>query len=98
MISYRYPEEQQVALIFARELDDPLAQAIIERGQVLSSAEARHLSQFFWRMVDLSAQRVVRLPFEEGSEYWTEKLLTSLGGYMKKAGYGAEWEEESDKA
>jgi hypothetical protein len=98
MIQYKYPEEKQVALIFADALDDDVSKEIIERGKINSKAEAVRLSQFFWAMVDLSAQRVIKLPFDGSTEYWTEKLYNSLGGYMIRAGFAEEWDEEVDKA
>ncbi len=98
MINYKFPEEKIVALTFASLLDDHLTKDIIERGSVLSKQEAIHLSQFFWKMIDKSAQGDIQLPCDGGSEFWTEKLYNSIGGYLEKAGYGSEWDEEIDKA
>lgn len=79
MIEYQYPEEKQVALIFAAALNDKVAKEIIVRGSVSSKDEAIHLSQFFWKMVTLSAEKKIQLPFEGGTEYWTENFITLLG-------------------
>jgi len=49
-------------------------------------------------MIEKSAEGNVALPCEGSSEYWTEKLYNSIGGYLEKAGYAAEWAEEFDKA
>ena len=101
MIIYSYDEEKLTALYFADLLHDGLARKIIEAGMVANSSEATHLGNFYWRMVDASAtfkRDKKTLPFEGSSEYWTEKLLYSLGGYLKKAGYETEWDTESDNA
>jgi hypothetical protein len=98
MIQYKHPEEPQVAIIFADALNDPQSKEILRRGEVFSKIEAVHISKFFWKMVALSAERSITLPFEGSTEYWTEKLYNSLGGYMLRAGYGNEWNEEVDNA
>ncbi len=98
MIQYKYPEELQVALIFADALNDLEAKEIFEKGSVSSKTEAIHISKFFWKMVTLSAERSVSLPFEGSTEYWTEKLYNSLGGYLIRVGYSEEWNEEVDNA
>lgn len=98
MIHYKYPEEQQVALIFAERLGNDVAKAIIEKGEVVSREEAIFLSKFFWDMVNLSASKTVNLSVEGGSEYWTEKLYNSFGGYLYKVGFGPEWDKEVDNA
>ncbi len=98
MISYKYPEEKIVALEFASLLGDETTTKILQRSFVESRDEAIHLSKFFWRMIERSAEGNVQLPLEGSSEYWTEKLYNSIGGYLEKAGYGAEWNEEIDNA
>ncbi len=98
MIQYKYPEELQVALLFADALKDSKSKEIFTCGEVSSKAEAVYISKFFWKMVTLSAERSIALPFEGSAEYWTEKLYNSLGGYMIQAGYGEEWNEEVDNA
>ena len=90
MIDYSYDEEKLMALFFADLLHDELARKIIEAGVVANSAEATHLSQFFWRMIDASAvfkRDKKPMPFEGSSEYWCEKLTFSISGYLEDAGY-----------
>lgn len=98
MIIYSDPQEKEAALLLAQVLNDSLAISIIERGRVDSRTEAIHLSQFFWRMVKLSATRTVKLPFEGSTEFWTDRLYSSFGGYLDRAGYDDEWNSEIDKA
>ena len=99
MITYRYDEEKLTALYFADLLHDELARKIIEAGAVANSAEATHLSQFYWCMIDASAvfkRDKKPMPFEGSSEYWTEKLLFSLSGYLEDTGYETEWRAVAD--
>ena len=101
MIDYSYDEEKLTALFFADLLNDGLARKIIEAGEVANSREATYLSQFFWRMVDASIvfeKFEKTLPFKGSSEYWIEKLLYSLSGYLESAGYETEWDTASDNA
>lgn len=98
MIEYSSDEERTVALFLADELDDPLAKEIIQKGEVSDKEEAIHLSKFFWAMVSRSAEGGLKLPCEGSSQCWTEKLYNSLGGYLERAGYEDEWNEEVDKA
>ena len=85
-------------MTFASLLNDDIAKTILENDSVKSREEAIHLSKFFWRMIEKSARGDVQLPCEGSSEYWTEKLYNSIGGYLENAGYSAEWDEEIDKA
>ena len=101
MIIYSYDEEKLMALFFADILNDGLARKIIEAGTVANSAEATHLSKFYWRMIDAAVvfeKEKKRLPFDGNSEYWTEKLGYSLSGYLENAGYEKEWDTEGDNA
>ncbi|WP_144394977.1 hypothetical protein [Pleionea sediminis] len=98
MIDYRLKEEKDVALFFANKLNDGYAEEIINRGQVETSAQARHLAQFFWNMVNYSSQNSIDLPVDGSSELWLEKLYNTLGGYLESLGYEKQWNEEVDKA
>jgi hypothetical protein len=94
----RSEEEKIVVLFFADVLRDDLAKGIIQKGEVANADEATHLSKFFWAMVNKSADGGLELPCEGSSQYWTEKLYNSIGGYLERAGYEAQWNEEIDKA
>lgn len=98
MIQYAFEEEKKTALLLAELLNDSKALKIIKKDGVNSNEEARHLSQFFWRMVDITAQQNIDVPFDESAKYWVEKLYNTFGGYLEKAGYEAIWDEEVDKA
>ncbi|TQV71332.1 hypothetical protein FKG94_19655 [Exilibacterium tricleocarpae] len=103
MIEFRYQEERAVALYFAELLGDAKASDLLETGVVSTSEDATHLSKFFWAMVNKSAAekakgKNIKLPCEGSSEYWTEKLYNSIGGYLESVGFGKEWDTEVDNA
>jgi hypothetical protein len=101
MISYRLEQEKEVFIHFAELLNDDKAKFILEAGEVTDDEEARYLSQFFWRVVNKSVeikQNNDPWPFENGGEFWLEKLHNSIGGYLERAGYEDIWDDEVDKA
>ena len=98
MINYKSPEEKTVALYFAEQLKDELALEILNRGSVETSAEATHISKFFWAMIEESAKGTAKLPCEGSSQFWTEKIYNSLGGYLERVGFENEWNTEIDNA
>ncbi len=98
MIEYNYEEEKVVALYFANLLENSKAKEIITLGSVSSREEATILSKFFWEMINKSAEGNITLPCDGSSQYWTEKLYNSLGGYLEKSGYEKEWNIEVDNA
>ena len=49
-------------------------------------------------MVNRSAEGGLALPCEGSSQYWAEKLYNSFGGYLERAGYEEQWNEEMEKA
>lgn len=100
MIKYRFEEEVQYAKYFAEKLNDAEALKIFELGKVQDKTQATYLSEFFWRMVDASIEEEnsgTELPWVEGTEFWNEKLMHSISGYLERAGFEQEWDEVSDK-
>lgn len=96
MITYKFEEEFQYVMHYANKLDDKTTISILERGEVRDSNEATHLSEFFWKMVDASIEDEkagVELPWTEGAEFWNEKIMNSLAGYLERVGYEKEWGE-----
>jgi len=100
MIEFRFEEEYQYAVHYARKLSDAKALNILERRAVSDSEEAKHLSEFFWRMVDASIEDEkldIDLPWSEGAEFWNEKIMNSVSGYLERSGYEKEWDEVLDR-
>ncbi|MGN0920197.1 MAG: hypothetical protein ACI4NJ_00570 [Cellvibrio sp.] len=99
MITYRFSEESAYINYYAIKLDDQKALAILARKQVDNADEATYLSEFFWRMVDASIvdeSNGLQLPWPEGAEFWNEKLMNSISGYLEQAGYQEQWEAVVD--
>jgi len=100
MIRYKFKEELEYLLYFANKSKNEKILEILKCGEVRSSEEATYLSEFFWNMVDLSIedeQSGVEIPWEEGAEFWNEKVMNSISGYLERSGYEKEWDEVSDR-
>ena len=100
MLTYKFDEELKFAKYYAEKLNDKVTLNILDAGVVSNEDEATHLSLFFWKMVDASIvdeRSHVELPWEGGSEFWNEKLMNSISGYLGRAGYEKEWDEVSDQ-
>jgi len=100
MITYRFEEELKFAVYYAQKFEDERLLEILEQGEVKNAGDAILLSEFFWKMVDASIEdekQNVELPWTESGEFWNEKLLNSLSGYLERAGYEKEWDEVLDK-
>ncbi len=98
-IIYKFPEEIEFAKHYAEKLNDEITLSILDAGEVKNSAEAKHLSLFFWNMVNKSVEdknNKILLPWPEGGEFWSDKLLYSISGCLERAGFENEWEEISD--
>lgn len=98
-IVYKFPEEIEFAKHYAQKLNDKITLSILNAGEVKNSTEAKHLSLFFWNMVNKSIEdqnNKILLPWPEGGEFWSEKLMYSISGYLERAGFENEWEEISD--
>lgn len=100
MIRYRFNEEKEYLKFYAERMEDAATLAILDRGTVNNADEAEHLARFFWAMVDKSIvdeKQGMELPWPEGSEFWSEKSMRSISGYLERAGYEAIWEQVVDE-
>lgn len=100
MITYRFDEEKEYAIYYAEKMDNQLALQILDKGSVSNTKEAEVLCEFFWNMVDASIhdeESGVELKWVEGAEYWNEKIMMSLSGYLERSGYEQIWDNVSDQ-
>ena len=93
---------KQIALYYAEQLQHELVQRLLMRDENVASAdEAIALAQFYWDMLDrsaLDAEQGVVVCGERNTQYWMERLLNIIGGYLQGCGYGAQWQSVCDEA
>lgn len=99
MITFKFGEEIEYANYYADKLSDKRVKAILSNLEVVDANEAIALSKFFWNMVRESIkdeEAGLKLQWDDGAEFWNEKLLQSISGYLERVGYEAEWDEITD--
>lgn len=93
---------KDVAFHYARVLDRPLIESIIrDNGNVKNKDDAISLAQFYWEMLDRSAfdsEQGIEVLGEADLQFWMERLLNIIGGYLSTIGYEDEWNEVCDDA
>jgi len=100
MITYKFDEESEYVEYYSKKIGDPIILEILNVGTVKNSEEATLLSEFYWKMVDKSIEDEksgLKLPWKEGAEFWNEKIMISLSGYLEKVGYENEWDGVVDE-
>ena len=97
---FKCPEERTFLELIQSMLNSPIAQKILDDQGICSSSEAAALAEFFWALVDKSIEleKLGELDqFLEGAEFWNEKLMYSISGYLERIGFENEWEEVVDR-
>jgi len=93
---------QLVATHYAKQFNNAVILEILNQPRgVQNKDEAIILSQFFWDMLDASAldKENKKVVLDESDlQFWMERLMNIIGGYLKQNGYEAEWEKVSDEA
>lgn len=93
---------QQICLHYANQLGaDSLVQIIECKLPVSSKDEAIALSRFFWQMLDASIDdkdNGVDVLGEQNLQYWMERNMNIISGYLTKIGYEEQWEKICDEA
>lgn len=97
-LEFKSQEEQLVAMYCCDKLEDSRAKQLLTSGVLTSSSDARHLSQFFWKMVELSASQSIDLTIDGSPQYWVESLYNTLGGFIEQSGFASEWQDAIDHA
>ena len=90
-----------VAKHYAEEFNNRVVLEILSQPRgVQNKDEATILSLFFWQLLDATARdrENGRIVLEEVNlQYWVERLMNIVGGYLKKNGYEAEWNKVCDE-
>lgn len=93
---------RQVCLHYANQLGHhELIQIIEGKTSITSREEALELSRFFWQMLEASAEdrdNEVSVPGETDLQYWMERSMNIISGYLGSIGYEEEWEKICDQA
>ena len=95
-VHYKNEEEKEAALYYAKELNDDVAYDILNNNtQITSEETAFHLSLFFWKMVDKSAEDY-HSNFDMGNASYgiIEDLMNTIGGFVISSGYHYQWYRE----
>ena len=95
MIDYKFPEEKDFILHYAKKLNKPEIETIINIGSVQSSQEADALSAFYWEMVDeivKDKKNGVTVAGHTDLEAWNEYVFESIRAYLRNNGYEKEWD------
>ena len=99
MIIFKYPEEKMYFQRFSQELSNPLALSLLSGSDIANAEQATTLSLLFWAIVakSIAAEKCNELDdFPEGAEFWNEKLMNSISGYLERMGFDQQWDEVVD--
>lgn len=92
---------QQVCLHYAKQLGvENLINVINGKDSVGSKEEAIELSRFFWKMLEAAANdrdQGTEVLGETDLQYWMERSMNVISGYLERIGYEQEWEQVSDE-
>lgn len=70
------------------------ARQIIERDGIYDKEEAKYLAQFFWEMAHATIDEERKAG--QSSQYILVKIIVTLMGYYRAAGYEDAWKRTSD--
>lgn len=92
---------QYIASHYARITGNDYALRVISQdADITTPEEAEEITRFYWAMVDLAVEDQEQGKEIEGAtdlEFWMEKLLNILMGYLNRIGYGDNWAKVSDE-
>ena len=99
MINYKFPEEKELILHYARKLKKPDIEDIIDSGEVTPSEQANTLASFFWQMTDeivKDKETNQTVAGQSDLEAWNEAVFESIRAYLRNNGYEKEWDKHSE--
>jgi hypothetical protein len=92
---------KQVCLHYANLLETHDLIGIIQNtASVTSKEQAIELSRLFWKMLEAAAadrDNGAEVLGEVDLQYWMERSMNIISGYLDRIGYGDEWEQVSDE-
>lgn len=99
MIAYKYPEEKEILMHYARKLKANDIIEIIDNGYVKNANEAKLLTAFFWQMVDESvkdAEQGLDAAGHRDLQAYDEYIMNTFRSYLINAGYEKEWNDDDE--
>jgi hypothetical protein len=93
-MKYRFKEEKEIVLHYAKLLNNQIALEILSRDDVNSPEDVKALAKFYW---DIVASNVKES--QSGNEAfsdmqkWLERIYTSFHIYLNNNGYGDVWND-----
>lgn len=88
MINYGNSEEKEVLLYYAEKFDDANAREVLKSESLTSELQARSFAEFYWRIVDIAAERDVA---ELANISNTEDLVHTMTSFFSLQGYEGLW-------
>lgn len=92
---------QKIAIYYSKTLGNTFAQKVMSLDiDITSPEEAEEITKFYWAMVNLAVEDQEEDKEIEGFtdlEYWMEKLLNIVMGYINRIGLGEYWGKVSDE-
>jgi hypothetical protein len=95
MILYKFKEEKDFILHYAKKLKNTVVERIILDGDVKFPEDADELARFFWEMVDAiveDKENNTLVPGFSDLEAWNEYVFESIRAYFRNNGYEKEWD------
>ena len=98
-------EDDQAAIViaqhYANQLNNDLAAKFFSMQiAVASKSDAEQLTRFYWEMVDQAVDdQDNEISIEDVSDlqFWMEKLMNIVMGYLKRVGMYEVWSDVSDQ-
>lgn len=101
MINFRFPEEKDALLHYAKTLVNKKVERILHNDGISSSQEARELASFFWKMVEqtvIDSDKNLAVAGYTNLENLCEDVMQSLRSHFIATGHIEIWDDEADKA
>jgi len=93
MINYSNSEEKEVLLHYAEQFDDGNAREVLNNETLKSESEAKAFAEFYWRIVDIAAERNTDEPANISN---TESLVYTMTNFFSQQGYEDLWDQILD--
>ena len=95
-------KSKEICLHYAKQFKNADLIPILECSKPVSTeAQAKSLSEFFWKMLEASADdrdNGIGVLGETDTQYWMERSMNIISGYLYTIGFEDVWEKISNDA